>query len=176
MPHPITELISADEIQQKVKELAEKIHKDHTDVFIVVVLTGAMVFFADLLRELNAIGTSVSFSPIKVSSYEGTESTGDLKFELDLKESIKDKHVLIVEDIVDTGLTVTKLKDHFAEKGAASVQVCALLDKKARRSITVSIDYVGFDVPDKFLVGYGLDFDGRYRELPYVGIIGEEGN
>ena len=110
---------------------------------------------------------------VSLSSYEGTESSGQVSFRLDVKQSLVGKNVILVEDIVDTGLTISFLLKHMKLKNLASLKLCSLLLKRARLKIEVPIDYLGFDIEDKFVIGYGLDFDGHYRELPYIGVYGE---
>ncbi len=168
-------LISPERLEERVKELAEMIKKDYGHkVFCSVVLTGAMVFFTNLMKELKKINVEVIYDPIKVSSYSGTESTGKVNLELDMKQDIKNKRVLIVEDIIDTGLTLKYLKEYMLRKGAAEVKICSLLDKKARRKEPIEADYVGFEIPDKFIVGYGVDYNERFRDLNFIGYFSEE--
>lgn len=170
MGESVKELISTAEIDAKVKELALKIKADHPNgVYCIVVLTGAMIFFVDLMKALRALGVQVGFAPMKLSSYDGTESTGTINVDLDVtKVKVDGKWVLVVEDIVDSGFTANFVKKHLLDRGAASVRLVSLLDKPERRKTEVKIDYKGFTVPDKFIVGYGLDVEGRYRDLPSI--------
>lgn len=164
---------SAEAIAAKVKSLGVEISRDYQDkeVLLVCVLKGAVVFFTDLLRALT-IDPQIDF--IQVSSYGmGTESSGVLTFQKDLTAEIGGRHILLVEDMVDTGFTLYHLKRHLLVKGAASCRICALLDKPSRRKMEITPDYAGFTVPDAFLVGYGLDAGERYRALPYLGVIEE---
>jgi hypoxanthine phosphoribosyltransferase len=166
--------LSENQIQERVKELANSINKDFSgkELHVIGVLNGAFMFTADLVRHLN-IPVTIEF--MSASSYgDSTESSGELKINLDIKTDIKDKHVLIVEDIVDTGLTLTVLKKNLAARGAASLKLASLLFKPARNIHKVDIDYLAFEIEDKFVIGYGLDFAGRYRELPYIGIYSPE--
>jgi hypoxanthine phosphoribosyltransferase len=166
-------LISADSIQQRVRELAKQISADYVgrEITMVCVLRGAMVFAADLLRLLE-IPTCVDF--IAISSYgEETRSSGVVRITKDLDDSIEGRAVLVVEDIVDTGLTLRYLLENLATRNPESLRVCALLDKPARRIVEVSADYVGFTIPDEFVVGYGLDFAQRFRGLPHVAALQE---
>jgi hypoxanthine phosphoribosyltransferase len=166
--------LSENQIQERVKELANSINKDFAgkELHVIGVLNGAFMFTADLVRHLN-IPVTIEF--MSASSYgDSTESSGELKINLDIKTDIKDKHVLIVEDIVDTGLTLTVLKKNLAARGAASLKLASLLFKPARNIHKVDIDYLAFEIEDKFVIGYGLDFAGRYRELPYIGIYSPE--
>jgi len=161
-------LFSQKQIQDKVKELAGKIKKGlGKKITCIVVLTGTMVFFGDLLRELHAAGAEVRFFPMKVSSYKGKESTGKITLELDA--DVKGK-VLIVEDIIDTGLTLAFLKKHFEKKGC-KVKTVAFLDKREARIEKIDADYTGFVIPNAYVIGYGLDYNERYRDLPYIGIL-----
>ncbi|NOZ80418.1 MAG: hypoxanthine phosphoribosyltransferase [DPANN group archaeon] len=175
MAKDVKELISKDEIHAKVKALAEQIKADHPNgVYCIVVLTGAMIFFVDLMKELRALGVQVGFAPMKLSSYEGTESTGKITVDLEVtKVKVEGKWVIIIEDIVDSGYTADFVRKYLLDRGAISVKLCSLLDKPERRKVEVAINYRGFVVPDKFIVGYGLDVDGMYRDLPYIGYIEE---
>jgi hypoxanthine phosphoribosyltransferase len=164
-------LITEAEITTRLEELAREISRDYEgkDLVLVCVLKGSMVFFADLARKIT---TPLSFDYICVSSYDsGTESEGSPELRTDLSEPVSGRHVLIVEDIVDTGLTMEYLFDLLASRGAASLKVVALLDKPARRKREVEIAYRGFEIPDEFVVGYGLDYRQRYRNLPYIGSL-----
>ncbi len=168
----IGEFISSAAIEKRVKELADMINRDFKDqeVVIVGVLNGSFIFCADLVRHLK-IPAQIEF--VSLSSYEGTQSSGEVSFRLDVKQSLVGKNVIVVEDIVDTGLTISFLLKHMKLKQVKSLKLCSLLLKRARLKTEVAIDYLGFDIEDKFVIGYGLDFDGRYRELPYIGVYGE---
>lgn len=163
--------ISQDQIAKRVAELGEMINRDYQnqEVVLVCVLNGSFIFCADLIRQIK-VPVQVEF--VSLSSYEGTESSGQVSFRLDVKQSLDDKNVIIVEDIVDTGLTINFLIKHMKLKNLKSLKLCSLLLKRARLKAEVPVDYLGFDIPDKFVIGYGLDFDGRYRELPYIGVYG----
>jgi len=160
-------LISREEIANKVRELAEKINKDYEGKtpLLVGILNGAFVFLADLVRELR-IPVEVDF--VKLKSYAGTDTTGAVEVKLDLERDVEGRDIIIVEDIIDTGLTMDFLLKRLKARKPKSLAVCALLDKPSRRMVNVKVDYVGFEIPDYFVVGYGLDFNGRYRELPAV--------
>ncbi len=167
-------LITEEQIRAKVEEMARQISRDYEgkEVILVGVLVGAFVFLADLLRALE-IPVSVDF--VAISSYgKDTRSSGVVRILKDLDMNIESKHVLIVEDIVDTGLTLKYLVDNLSARSPATLRVCALLDKPSRRKIPVTIHYTGFTVPDKWVIGYGLDFDQRYRNLPFVGVLRPE--
>ncbi len=168
----IAVFLSAEQIQAKVRELGALINRDYAgqEVVLVCVLNGSFIFCADLIRHINV---PVQVEMVSLSSYEGTESTGQVSFRLDVKQSLVGKNVILVEDIVDTGLTISFLLKHFKLKNVKSLKLCSLLLKRARLKIEVPVDYLGFDIEDKFVIGYGLDFDGRYRELPYIGVYGE---
>jgi len=159
-------LIHRDEIRKRVKEIAEEISRDYEGrtPLLIGVLNGSFIFLADLIRELS-IPVVVDF--VKVRSYVGTESS-TLELKLDLERDIEGLDVILVEDIVDTGKTVDFLIRRMSSKNPNSIKVCALLDKPERRKVDVKVDYVGFTIPDVFVVGYGLDVDGRYRELPDI--------
>lgn len=166
-------LLTENEIKKKVKELAKRVSLDYKgeEVIMVGVLKGAFVFLSDLMRVVK-FPVKVDFMAVK--SYRGTETTGEVKVLLDLKEEIKDKNVLIVEDIVDTGLTLNAVRGILEKREPKSLKICAFLDKKGRRRVKVKLDYVGFTIPNKYVVGYGLDFEDEYRGLPYVALLEEE--
>lgn len=171
MSESFVTLISAEEIEERVKELGKEISRDYEGqpIVLVCVLKGSFVFTADVAR---AIDGNLRVEFLGVQSYgEGTESTGVVQITQDLTKSIEGEHVLIVEDIVDTGLTIHHLLDLFKTRRPASVKVCALLHKPARTKIEVPIDYLGFTIEDKFVVGYGLDWAQRYRNLPFIGVV-----
>ncbi|GMQ58676.1 hypoxanthine phosphoribosyltransferase [Vallitalea sediminicola] len=167
-------LVSEEDLNKKVTELADKITKDFAGKKLVVigVLKGANVFVADLIRKIN-IPIALDF--MAISSYgNSTESSGVVKIMKDLDEDIEGKHVLIVEDIIDTGLTLSYLTENLKSRGAESINICTLLDKPDRRKAHIDVKYKGFDIPDEFVVGYGIDFDEKYRNLPFVGILKRE--
>ena len=161
--------ISEAELQQRVKELGAAITADYLGKQLVVVgvLKGSFVFLADLVR---AIDLPVKVDFMGITSYEGTKSTGVVRVTSDLSRPVEGQHLLLVEDIVDTGLTVSYLLENLGTRHPASVKVCALLEKPARAKVKVPIAYRGFEIPDVFVVGYGLDHDGVGRNLPFVGI------
>ncbi len=169
-------LISEDRLMARVRELGEEITHDYSgkSLLLVCILKGAVVFLSDLAR---AIGLQADFDFVSISSYEfGTKSSGRVKVLRGIGSQLEGRHVLIVEDIVDTGWTLRMscLIEDLLERGAASVRLCALLDKPSRREVEVPIDYSGFVIEDEFVVGYGLDWGGRYRNLPYVGVLRPE--
>ena len=164
-------LIPADEIASRRRQIAEDISRDYagSDLVLVCILKGSMVFFVDLAREISL---PLRFDHIAVSSYgDSTTSSGRVELRSDLSESVTGKRVLLVEDIIDTGRTVDFVRRHLAERGPASLDIVALLDKPGRREVEVDISYPGFTIPDEFVVGYGLDHAGMYRNLPYVGVV-----
>jgi hypoxanthine phosphoribosyltransferase len=166
-------LIPREEIQKKTEELAKRISKDYEgkDLLLVGVLKGGFMFLSDLCRALD-IDVSVDF--ISVSSYgNSTVSSGVVRILKDIDYDITGKHVLIVEDLIDTGLTLTYLKDLFMAKHCASVKICTILDKPSRRKVPLEIDYQGIVIPDKFVIGYGLDYAEKYRNLPDVCVLEE---
>jgi hypoxanthine phosphoribosyltransferase len=164
-------LYSKDDINRRMDELANQLTAEYKDQrpLIVSVMTGAVLFTVDMIKRMD-IMAKLDF--IDVSSYYGgTSSTGKVKLVQDLKSDVRGRSILIMEDIVDTGHTLKYLIDLLKERGAKSVKVCTLLDKPEGRQVEVKADYVGFNVPNEFLVGYGLDYQGYYRNLPYVGIL-----
>ena len=165
-------LYSADQIQARIRELGEQITRDYAggDLVLVSVLKGSCVFLADLMRVID-LKLTIDF--MSVSSYkDGTKSTGDVEILKDLSNPIRGKDVLLVEDIIDTGLTLSRLLDILGSRGANSIKLASFLDKPEPRIKTeLSIDYTGFVVPNKFVVGYGLDAAGRYRNLPFIAIV-----
>jgi hypoxanthine phosphoribosyltransferase len=164
-------LYSKEEIDRRMDELAEQLTAEYKDQrpLIISVMTGAVLFTVDMIKRMD-IMAKLDF--IDVSSYfGGTSSTGKVKLVQDLKSDVKGRSIIIMEDIVDTGHTLKYLIDLLNERGAKSVKVCTLLDKPEGRQVEVKADYVGFNVPNEFLVGYGLDYKGYYRNLPYVGIL-----
>jgi len=164
-------LFTGRQIERRVGELARQITSDYAgkELILVCILKGAAIFWADLCRRIRLPLVSEF---VAISSYgDGTVSSGVVKLEYDLSQSIEGKEVLIVEDIVDTGRTLAYLKDNFLTRRPRSVRVCALLDKPSRREVEVVVDYVGFTIPDFFVVGYGLDCAQRYRNLPYIAVL-----
>jgi len=164
-------MFSQEEIEAKVIELAKQIEKDYKgqDLLLVGILKGASVFVADLMRKID-LNVNIDF--MSVSSYgSGTVSSGTVKILKDLDVDIKDKNVLIVEDIIDSGITLRNLYDTLMTREPRSLKLCTLLNKPARKKVDVDVDYVGFVIEDKFIVGYGIDYDEKYRNLPYIAIV-----
>lgn len=167
-------LLSEAEIVAKVKELGDKLTEEYRgkELLVVGILKGSNVFMSDLIRQIN-IPLKIDF--MMVSSYgNATESTGVVKIIKDIEQSISGKHLLIVEDIIDSGLTLKYLTEMLETRKPASIKLCTLLDKPARRKENVDVDYVGFEMPDEFLVGYGIDYAEYYRNLPYIGVLKPE--
>jgi hypoxanthine phosphoribosyltransferase len=167
-------LFTRDEIEATVKKLAAEIRRDYHDKHPILtgVLKGSFMFMADLIRLLD-FPLEVEF--IRLSSYGGKKSPGRIKLVQGVQSKIKDRHVLVIEDIIDTGLTTVFVLDYLKKKGPASLRLCTLTDKPARRKVPVSIDYLGLTVPDKFIVGYGIDWNERFRYLPDIYAMEDEG-
>lgn len=171
MAEKITVLITEEEIDRRVRELAAQISKDYKGrkIRMVGILKGASFFMCELAKRIT-VPVSIDF--MQVSSYGGaTESTGTVRIRKDLDESIEGLDVIIVEDIVDSGRTLAFLGDFLKSKGAKSIRYCTLLDKPERRVVDLKADYAGFEIPDQFVVGYGMDYDQEYRNLPYIGVV-----
>ena len=167
-------LVDAEAIAAKVKDLGARIAADYAgkDPVLVSILKGALPFLADLMRQIP-IPLSLDF--LEVSSYgSSTESSGVVRILKDLAQPIEDRHVIVVEDILDTGFTLRYVLDHLQGQRPASLRLCTLLDKPARRIVPIDIDYRGFEIPDRFVVGYGLDYGERYRNLPFIGVLKPE--
>ncbi len=168
-------LITEEQIRDRVAELGLELSRDYAgkNPVIVGVLKGVVVFYADMIRKIT-VPCELDF--MSISSYSGTETTGKAVIKKDVSADIEGRHVLILEDIYDTGTSLDRTYKHLMEKNPASIKVCTLLDKPARRKpeFTLKADYVGFTIPDEFVVGYGLDFNEYYRNLPYVGILKPE--
>ena len=171
MAESIKVLLTEAEVDAKIQLIGEQISKDYAgkEVHLICVLKGGSFFLCELAKRITV---PVSLDFMSVSSYGGgTESKGVVKIVKDLDESIRDKDVLVVEDIVDSGRTLSYLLEMLRSRGPKSLRLCTLLDKPDRRVVDVNVDYTGFQIPDEFVVGYGLDYDQRYRNLPYIGIV-----
>jgi hypoxanthine phosphoribosyltransferase len=168
-------LLSSQHIQARVAELGRQITSDYADVdelLLVGVLKGSVVFIVDLARQID-LPLAMDF--IAISSYgQSTESSGVVRLLKDLDSDIQDRHVLIIEDIIDSGLTLAYLLDQLERRNPASLRICSLLNKPERRTTNVRVDYLGFDIPNEFVVGYGLDYAEHYRNLPFIGILKPE--
>lgn len=167
-------LISEEEIIKRCKELGAQISKDYTDedhLLVVGVLKGSVPFLAELIKHIDL---QIQLDFMAASSYQGTESLGDIKILKDLDTSMVDRKVLLVEDIVDTGITIKGLKRMMYNKGARDVKVVSLLDKPSRRQVEVEADYTGFKIENEFVIGFGLDYNQKYRNLPFIGVLKDE--
>lgn len=171
MAEHVKVLLSEEEVDKRIQEIGEQISKDYAgkQVHLVCVLRGGAFFMCELAKRITV---PVSLDFMSVSSYGGdTKSSGVVKIVKDLDDPLKDKDVLVVEDIVDSGRTLSYLMEMLRDRKPASLRLCTLLDKPDRRVVDVNVDYTGFQIPDEFVVGYGLDYDQKYRNLPYIGIV-----
>ena len=171
MAEHVRVLLTEQEVDRRIQEIGDQISKDYAgkQVHLVCVLKGGSFFMCELAKRITV---PVSLDFMSVSSYgKSTKSSGVVKIVKDLDEPLKDKDVLVVEDIVDSGRTLTYLLEMLNDRGPASLRLCTLLDKPDRRVKEVKVDYTGFEIPDEFVVGYGRDYDQRYRNLPYIGIV-----
>lgn len=167
-------LLTAEAIDRKVQELGAKISQDYQgqELTVIGILKGAVPFMADLIREITV---PLRYDFMAVSSYgASTKSSGVVQIVKDLDQNITNQNVLVVEDIVDTGLTLTYLKENLLSRHPASLKICTLLDKPSRREVDINPDYNGFVIPDRFVVGYGLDYSERFRQLPFIGVLKPE--
>lgn len=172
MSEHIKVLLSEEEVQKRIKELGEEISRDYANesegVHLISILKGGVYITVDLAKRISV---PVTMDFMSVSSYQGTTSTGAVKIIKDLDNSIEGKNVIIVEDIIDTGRTLSYLVEMLKGRGPKSIKLCTLLDKPERRVTQVDVDYVGFQIPDEFVVGFGLDYDQKYRNFPYIGVV-----
>ncbi len=171
MAERIEVLLTEEEIDKRIQEIGDQISRDYAgrQVHMVCVLKGGSFFMCELAKRVT-VPVSIDF--MSVSSYGGdTKSSGVVRIVKDLDEPLKDRHVIVIEDIVDSGRTLSYLLDMLRSRGAADVRLCTLLDKPDRRVVDVKVDYTGFEIPDEFVVGYGLDYDQKYRNLPYIGMV-----
>lgn len=167
-------LITEAELAKRTKELGKKISEDYAGKKILAlgILKGSVVFLSDLIRNIEP---EVSIDFMTVSSYgNSSQSSGELKIKKDLDTDISGKDVLIVEDIIDSGVTLSKLKEVLLKRNPASLKICTLLNKPERRTVSVDVDYIGFDIPNEFIIGYGLDYAEKYRDLPFIGVLKRE--
>jgi hypoxanthine phosphoribosyltransferase len=166
-------LLTKEQIEKRIKEIASEITRDYEgkDIFLIGILKGCFVFLSDLVKNVK-LDTNIDF--MMVSSYEGKQSSGIVRILLDLRQPIEGKDVILVEDIVDTGLTINYLLKTLKTRKPKSIEVCTLLNKPSCRKVNVTLKYVGFDIPNKFVVGYGLDYNEYYRNLPYIGVLKDE--
>ena len=174
MAEKIKVLISEEEVDARIRELGEKISKEYEgkQIHLICVLKGGVFFMCELAKRITV---PVSLDFMQVSSYgSGTVSSGTVQIKKDLDEPLKDENVIIVEDIIDSGNTLSRLVPMLQERGPKDLRICTLLSKPERREVEIDVAYNGFEIPDKFVVGYGLDYDQHYRNLPYVGVIESE--
>ncbi|MCR5395877.1 MAG: hypoxanthine phosphoribosyltransferase [Lachnospiraceae bacterium] len=171
MAETVKEMLSEEELTKRIQELGDQISKDYEgeSVFLVCILKGAAFFACELAKRIT-VPVTIDF--MATSSYgSGTVSTGEVQIKKDLDLGVEGRHVIIVEDIIDSGNTLNYLSGLFKDRKAKSVRMCAMLDKPDRREVDVPVDYIGFTIPDAFVVGYGLDYDQKYRNLPYIGVV-----
>jgi len=163
-------LFTTRQIQAKVKELAQIISKDYAgkEILAVGILKGSFMFFSDIVR---AIEVPLTIDFILASSYVKSETSGEVKIHYDIREDISDKHVLLIDDIVDTGITLNQIRERILARFPLSLKICTFLDKKERREVDIPLDYVGYVIPNQFVVGYGLDYENKYRNVPYISIF-----
>jgi hypoxanthine phosphoribosyltransferase len=163
-------LLNTGQIQAKVRDLANRISKDYSgkELLAVGILKGAFMFFSDIVR---AIEIPLTLDFVIASSYMKDETSGEVKIHYDIREDLSDKHVLLIDDIVDTGITLNQIKERILTRCPRSLRICAFLDKKERREVDIPIDYVGFEIPNEYVVGYGLDYDNKFRNLPYISVF-----
>ena len=165
-------LINEERLQNRIKEIARQIENDYKneEIVLICILKGAVYFAVDLSKNIKNNVVTMDF--MKVSSYGNNfETSGNVEFIMDISEDIKGKNVIVVEDIIDSGYTLNFIKKHLSKKNPKSLKLCVLLDKKERREIAVNVDYTGFEIENKFVVGYGLDYEQQYRNLPYIGWV-----
>ena len=171
MSEHVRVLLTEEEVDDRIQSIGDQINKDYAgkEVHLICVLKGGSFFMCELAKRITV---PVSLDFMAVSSYgSATKSSGVIKIVKDLDETLKGKHVIVVEDIVDSGRTLSYLLEMLKDRGPEDVKLCTLLDKPSRRVVDVKVDYTGFEIPDEFVVGYGLDYDQKYRNLPYVGIV-----
>lgn len=170
MKESIRVLLSEEEVQARIKEMGAQISKDYEgeEIHLICILKGASFMTVDLAKRITV---PVTLDFMSVSSYQGTNSTGEVKIIKDLDQTLEGKNVIIVDDIVDTGRTLGYLVNMLQARNPKSIKLCALLDKAERRETEVKVDYIGFDIPNEFVVGFGLDYDQKYRSLPYIGVV-----
>ncbi len=164
----INVLINKTKLEKRIEEMGKQIDYEGKEIVFIGILKGSVMFMSELAKNIK---NSVALDFMDVSSYEGTESTGEIKINKDIRDSIEGKDVIIVEDIIDTGRTLTYVRDYLKQKNPNSVKIATMLSKPSRRVMELQVDYIGFAIEDKFVVGYGLDYNEKYRNLPYIGYI-----
>ncbi len=162
--------LTSRQIQTKVKELAAEISRDYggKKMLAVGILKGSFMFFSDIVRSIE-VPLTLDF--ILASSYVRSQTSGEVKIHYDIREDLSDKHVLLIDDIVDTGITLNQIRERVLSRGPLSLKICTFLDKRERREVDVPLDYIGYEIPNHYVVGYGLDYDNKYRNLPYIAIF-----
>ena len=165
-------LVSEEQLQARVRELGQQLTRDYAgkDLLLLCILRGGVMFLTDLMRRIDT-PHAIDFMALSSYGVGARASSGDVRISLDLQQSIENRHVLVVEDIVDTGHTIAAVLELLATRRPASLKICALLDKSERREVHVPIHYIGFDIPNKFVFGYGLDVDELFRNLPFIGVV-----
>ncbi len=163
-------LFTSEQIQERVRALADDISRDYAgkEILAIGILKGAFMFFSDLVRQIR-VPLTVDF--IIASSYVKTQTSGEVKIYYDVREPIEGRHILLIEDIIDTGITLNYIRERLLQRSPESLKICAFLDKRERRIVDVPVDYKGFVIPNEYVVGYGLDYDNKYRNLPYIAIF-----
>lgn len=163
-------LFTTRQIQNRVKELADMISKDYAgkDLLVIGILKGAFMFFSDVVRYIR-VPLMIDF--IIASSYTKTESSGEVKIYYDIRENVSDRDVILIDDIIDTGITLNEVRERILARYPKSLKICVLLNKKERRMVNVPLDYVGFEIPNEYVVGYGLDYENQFRNLPYISVF-----
>ncbi|MCI8384685.1 MAG: hypoxanthine phosphoribosyltransferase [Clostridia bacterium] len=166
----ISILINKAKLEKRIEEMGKQIYKDYQgkEIVFIGILKGSVMFMTELAKNIKS---NVILDFMDVSSYEGTESTGNVKINKDIRNSIEGKDVIIVEDIIDTGRTLTAVREYLKQKNPNSIRIATMLSKPSRRIMELNVDYIGFAIEDKFVVGYGLDYNEKYRNLPYIGAI-----
>lgn len=166
----INVLINKAKLEKRIEELGKQIQKDYEgkDIVFIGILKGSVIFMSELCKNVK---NNVQLDFIEASSYEGTESTGNVRIHKDIQNSIEGKDVIIVEDIIDTGRTLTYVREYLKQKNPNSIKIVTMLSKPSRRVLELNVDYIGFAIEDKFVVGYGLDYNEKYRNLPYIGYM-----
>jgi len=166
-------LIEEEKIKNRIEEIANEISKKYNneEIILVCVLKGAVYFTLELSKKIKNNIVKLDFMKVKSYENDATQTSGKIRFDLDISEDIQNKNVIIVEDIIDSGITLNYLYDYLRQKNPKSLEICVLLDKKERRQIDIKVDYTGFEIENKFVLGYGLDYDEKYRNLSYVGYI-----
>lgn len=166
----INVLINKAKLERRIEEMAKQIQKDYEgkEIVLIGILKGSVIFMTELAKNIKS---SVILDFMDVSSYEGTESTGSVKINKDIRDSIEGKDVILVEDIIDTGRTLTYVREYLKQKNPNSIKIATMLSKPSRRVMELEVEYIGFAIEDKFVVGYGLDYNEKYRNLPYIGYI-----